>query len=616
MFFVILLLLLNAFASSERAVEIERIYSYLQVLALQNELSANTATMMFSNLEAMAVPSLQAHTVNVCDLDVTVNGKVHTIVISEGNSHVERTAARFCIAHGIPARTCATVRDELLRVANAASLDVDTTPQEANTIPALLLSPSATSVQFTEQRVYFNVSLQFPLAFNDSNMCYHVDFDSNSILCGPASTLVSELAYSPRPSYTQPSFDRGWHSVSVRPDLLSYSSDFRFFFVAEPSINIVSASIQYLKQEQSSVSVTVSARVQVSDFRLGVDGTYCMLLDWQVVTCSDHSDALMHATEVRVPTELEAPDSMVSFDIQTTIASHRPNNQVQALSFVLLSAVHHSKAVAVSNSFLLADATPTTRRETNVYKVRPDLALLHLQQSEWGKWSQNGEDGLLLWIFSELGMLEYTIGGMGQSEPRVPRFFVEFGVEDGYECNTRFLREEFGWKGLLMDGSHTNASLNLRQEFITAEDINTLFDTYHVPTSIDFLSIDIDYNDFWVLKSILEQGKYSAKVIAIEYNSHVPANESRTIAYNATGGWDGFSDYSGASAAAMAKLGAEHGYRLIYCESHGVNAFLVHEDLIAGDGGGIIPVREIQREPNFFGKGLSYPHGNGTWVTV
>jgi hypothetical protein len=95
----------------------------------------------------------------------------------------------------------------------------------------------------------------------------------------------------------------------------------------------------------------------------------------------------------------------------------------------------------------------------------------------------------------------------------------------------------------------------------------------------------------------------------------VPYNESRTILYNATQGWDGFSDFSGAGAGAFAALASKYGYRLVFCESHGVNLFLIRQDLLVSSSS-TIPVKDIHRGPNFFGKGLSYPHGNGTWVYV
>ena len=122
------------------------------------------------------------------------------------------------------------------------------------------------------------------------------------------------------------------------------------------------------------------------------------------------------------------------------------------------------------------------------------------------------------------------------------------------------------------------------------------------------------------MKSILDQGKYTAKVIAVEYNGHVPFNESRTVQYNATQMWDGATDYFGAGAGAFHQLGALYGYRLVYCESHGVNAFLVREDLIQGTiGNDVIEslVQSCSANVNFFGRGLNYPKGIGVddvWV--
>jgi len=52
-------------------------------------------------------------------------------------------------------------------------------------------------------------------------------------------------------------------------------------------------------------------------------------------------------------------------------------------------------------------------------------------------YSQNGEDGILEFIFSKIGTTN--------------KFSVEFGVGDGFECNTVYLLEKKGWKGLMMN---------------------------------------------------------------------------------------------------------------------------------------------------------------------
>src|SRR5262249_30996920 len=82
-------------------------------------------------------------------------------------------------------------------------------------------------------------------------------------------------------------------------------------------------------------------------------------------------------------------------------------------------------------------------------------ARIELSGYEKKEFSQNGEDGVIEAIFSFIGTID--------------NYFVEFGVEDGAECNTRYLREKYGWHGLMMDGFHENRAINLRKEFITAE---------------------------------------------------------------------------------------------------------------------------------------------------
>jgi hypothetical protein len=95
-------------------------------------------------------------------------------------------------------------------------------------------------------------------------------------------------------------------------------------------------------------------------------------------------------------------------------------------------------------------------------------------------YSQNGEDGVLLWIFANIGTIH-----------RPPRF-VEFGVENGQQCNTRFLREQLGWQGLMMDGSNSNPNISLHREIITAQNINELLAKHQTPSALDLLSIDVE----------------------------------------------------------------------------------------------------------------------------
>ena len=153
---------------------------------------------------------------------------------------------------------------------------------------------------------------------------------------------------------------------------------------------------------------------------------------------------------------------------------------------------------------------------------------INLMDYERKVFSQNGEDGVIEKIFEVIGTKS--------------KYYVEFGVQDGKECNTRHLRENKGWTGLLMDGGYKNQLINLQQEFIDKENINGLFKKYKVPSEFDLLSIDIDFNDFYVWKAIASR----PSVVVIEYNaSHLP-NEDKIVVYDPKGRWDG-TNYYGAS---------------------------------------------------------------------
>jgi hypothetical protein len=189
---------------------------------------------------------------------------------------------------------------------------------------------------------------------------------------------------------------------------------------------------------------------------------------------------------------------------------------------------------------------------------------IDLSQHERKIFSQNGEDGVIKKIFEVIKTTN--------------KYYVEFGVENANECNTRNLRENCGWTGLLMDGGYENKEIGLYQEFITAENINELFRKYNVPQEFDLLSIDIDYNDFYVWKSLDEI--YQPRVVIIEYNaSHLPT-EDKVVKYDANAVWDS-TNYFGASIRALYNLGKLKGYSLIYANNQGVNLFFVKSSILS-----------------------------------
>ena len=189
-------------------------------------------------------------------------------------------------------------------------------------------------------------------------------------------------------------------------------------------------------------------------------------------------------------------------------------------------------------------------------------------------YSQNDEDGIIQEIFRRIGVAHRT--------------FVEFGVQTGVQCNTARLLVD-GWSGLWIEADSAAAAeirrdfapfmragtLALQHSVVTAETIEVLIERGGMRGEVDVLSIDIDYNDYWVWKAI--EG-IDPRVVIIEYNATLRPPMSMVVPYRSDGRWDG-SNFYGASLEALVRLGKAKGYRLVGCSIAGVNAFFVRADL-------------------------------------
>ena len=186
--------------------------------------------------------------------------------------------------------------------------------------------------------------------------------------------------------------------------------------------------------------------------------------------------------------------------------------------------------------------------------------------------SQGGQDGTLEYIFSKIGTTN--------------KYFVEFGFntqtyEDprGTGSNTRNLWANHGWNGLLMDASYSNASINLHPEFITAANVNALFEKYAVPRDVDYVSVDIDSTDLWIFRALLSQDAYRPRVLSVEYNCVFPVQSTITCHQDCR--WQDLDRLYGTSLGALLLVAEEYGYALVDIV-HTLDAVFVRRDQLQG----------------------------------
>lgn len=194
--------------------------------------------------------------------------------------------------------------------------------------------------------------------------------------------------------------------------------------------------------------------------------------------------------------------------------------------------------------------------------------LFHMEGRERKVYSQNGEDGILEYIFDNLGTTD--------------KFYVEFGVETCTECNTRYLWEAYGWDGVLMDGSGKSKDGRvIFNHLITSENIVSLLESHKVPRSFDLLCVDLDFNDYYVAKSILKAG-FRPRVVVQEVNRNWGVDESYTVVENTQNYVVATtcSTYWGMSQLAAYRLYSSFGYVPVYVEKEAVNMFFIHEGAI------------------------------------
>lgn len=168
--------------------------------------------------------------------------------------------------------------------------------------------------------------------------------------------------------------------------------------------------------------------------------------------------------------------------------------------------------------------------------------------------SQKGEDGI---VAKALSML-----------PNVDHWCVEFGAWDGkYASNTYSLVERQNYNAILIEGSgekyrqlQSDYPYKDRAVFVNAfvgwspkDKLDLLLGQHSIPKDFDFLSIDIDGNDYHVWQALQE---FRPKLVLIEYNYTI----ANSVDFRQPADPD---CQQGSSATALVRLAKEKKYELI-----------------------------------------------------
>ncbi len=138
-----------------------------------------------------------------------------------------------------------------------------------------------------------------------------------------------------------------------------------------------------------------------------------------------------------------------------------------------------------------------------------------LNDIEYKVFSQSGEDGIIDFLLNSLKIIK-------------PKF-VEIGVGDYSESNTRFIFERCSPKGLIIDCLNDfekkvlsnikiwTGDLKIIENYVSDKNVLDLLEKNNFINDVDLFSLDVDGVDYWILQKLPQN---FSKIAIIEFNAN------------------------------------------------------------------------------------------------
>ena len=207
--------------------------------------------------------------------------------------------------------------------------------------------------------------------------------------------------------------------------------------------------------------------------------------------------------------------------------------------------------------------------------------------------SQGHQDGILREIFGRIGVTNKVSVefGFGYAAPGLSGKKL---IDANSGLNTRLLHEQ-GWNSIYFDAVLSDAEAGIKKAVLTEDNIVSHFKAAGVPNDVDYVSIDVDSVDVWLMHGLLGGG-YRPRVLSVEFNSNFMLDQQISCEHT-WHEWTGRTVY-GASLGAINAVAEKFNYRVVHVMNI-LDVFFVRQEDVADCGAGTLPT--LQQAADWFG---------------